>query len=97
MRYPSSKFNSIGVLNPNSEINDRIWRQMQTRDLNVKFDKKGKGLIRLIDKDEYYGFTMPHRGVLKDSGTQISPMVQDDRDYNHSLMSLESLADRDTN
>lgn len=26
MRYPSSKFNSIGIINPNSEINDRIWK-----------------------------------------------------------------------
>ena len=68
MRYPSSKFNSIGVINPNSEINERIWRQIQAQDLKVKFDKKGKGLIRLLDKDEYYGY-MPERGALKDSGT----------------------------
>ena len=68
MRYPSSKFNSIGVINPNSEINERIWRQIQAQELKVKFDKKGKGLIRLLDKDEYYGY-MPERGTLKDSGT----------------------------
>jgi hypothetical protein len=41
---------------------------------------------------------MPQQGALKDSGTQISPMVVDDEinGYNPSLLSLESLGDRDT-
>tara|TARA_B110000285_G_scaffold180049_1_gene202962 strand:- start:186 stop:386 length:201 start_codon:yes stop_codon:yes gene_type:complete len=52
----------------------------------------------LLDKDEYYGSLMPERGALRDSGTQISPMVVDEdiNAYNPSLLSLESLGDRET-
>lgn len=76
MRYPSTRFNQIGLVNPNAEINDRIWKQIQASELNYKFDKKGKGLIKRLDKDEYYGYAIPQRNMaLKDSGTQISPMV----------------------
>ena len=70
MRYPSTRFNQIGLMNPNAVINDRVWKQIQTRGLNVKWDKKGKGLIKRLDKDEYYGYGIPTMNMaLKDSGT----------------------------